>query len=688
MLFYSGKIHSPGEVHRGNTVTDCLTQERERGITICSSAVSFSWSGNRINLLDTPGHIDFTMEVEQSLHAVDGVIIVLDAAAGVEAQTLTVWAQANKHSLPRIVFVNKMDRTDSDFEKCIADLRIKLGVKPLSLQIHKNDDNKTLTIYDVITLQKYRWNSETLGRDYVTENLVAGDDMFLKLQHRRNELIDELSGLDDELADFVIKHESFENITNKMIYDALRRTTLNNKTVPVILGSAYKNIGIQKLMDAVIQYLPAPHERNQIYDCFGNDFVGKVFKIIHDKHRGPLTLVRVYRGNMKKGQKVTLSRGGQEILNKIFEPLADEYREIDTVQAGNIGICSGLKNTTTGDLLIESTSSLKNAQKRLKNIYKNEEFEKKDEIEENIINEIFSTEPQVPVAVYFCSIEPPNLSTQSAMELALKQLQREDPSLTVRHDEVTGQTVLGGMGELHMEIIKSRILTEYKIDVDLGPLQIAYKETIDASAKETYFVEKDIAGIKQNVTITLELIKGCHDLFSIDKSPENVANVNMLRPRMLQIIRKGALSALERGPRVGGQVVDTQIKLHNIVVGRGTADSFIMAAAVQCIQKILNTIGTRLLEPVMEIQIVSPAENISQILADLSRRRGIINEIVPKSNNKVITAKVPLAELFGYSTSLRTISSGTAMMTMQPCGFSSMNTNDEIVAIRRTQGFE
>ncbi|XP_055851290.1 ribosome-releasing factor 2, mitochondrial [Episyrphus balteatus] len=686
MLFYSGKTRSLGEVHRGNTVTDYLTQERDRGITICSSAVTFQWNDAKINLLDTPGHIDFTMEVEQSLFAVDGVIIVLDGTAGVEAQTLTVWSQAEKHKLPKMIFINKMDRPDANFDASVKDITSRLDIRPICLQYPEKDSKANLSIIDVVTLNRISWNPETYGRTFRVEPLK--DKSLDEAVNFRNNLIDDLSGIDDELADTVISAESFNTVSNDLIWSAVRRATCSHKAVPVLLGSAYKNVGIQPLMDSVIRFLPAPHERNQLYDCFGNDFVGKVFKIVHDKQRGPLTLIRVLRGSLKKGMRLINTKSSTESLQRIYEPLADEYREINEVPCGGVAVCSGLKNTVTGDLLTSSASSIKQAQKKLQKILGKSDV---DDEEDNMetINEVLSLDPQIPDAVYFCSIEPPSIGSQTAMEAALKQLQREDPSLRVNFDETTGQTVLGGMGELHMDIVKSRILTEYKIDVDLGPLQIAYKETIESPAIDTFTLEKEIAGSKQSVTITLELVNDQKEIFNLSKSQENMANLNTLRPKTLQVIKKGAIAALERGPRVGGQVVETQVRLHNATIGRGTADSFVMAATGQCVQKILINSGTRLLEPIMAVQIIVPSERVSTVLADLSRRRAKINDVQPKGQqNKLIDVQAPLAELSGYTSVIRTITSGTASMTMQPCGYSNMNSQDEVVAIRRAQGLE
>lgn len=341
MLFYAGKTRVLGEVHHGNTVTDYLKQERDRGITICSSAVSFDWKEHRINLLDTPGHIDFTMEVEQSLAAVDGCVIVLDASAGVEAQTVTVWGQTERHDLPRLVFVNKMDRADADFFNCLEDLRGKLGATPLALHLPIHEGGQLKGIIDVVQAKELRFDGKNLGKSYQIDGI--SENYRAKAVDQRRALIDALSGLDDDLAETVIANESLESVSLEQIFAALRRSCIARKVVPVLLGSAYKNTGIQPLLDAVLNFLPAPSERNKIYDCFGDDFVGKVFKVVHDKQRGPLSLVRIHRGTLKKGAKVTTSRGGAEQVTRIYEPLADEYKDTNEVFEGNIGVCSGLK---------------------------------------------------------------------------------------------------------------------------------------------------------------------------------------------------------------------------------------------------------------------------------------------------------------------------------------------------------
>lgn len=691
-----------GEVHHGTTVTDYLAQERERGITICSSAVALNWKEHRINLLDTPGHIDFTMEVEQSLSAVDGCIVILDSSAGVEAQTITVWNQSDRYELPKIVFANKMDRLDADFEGCVEDVRVKLDIQPIPLQlpIRENGNFKgkfnssiiivtsitlfsILGIIDLLSMKQITWDATNQGRSYNVE-LISDPSLVKSSNKKRLKIIDDLSGLDDQLAETIIANNSLENVSLDLILNALRRLTVSRKIVPMLLGSAYKNTGIQLLMDSVINFLPAPNERNKLYNCFGDDFVGNVFKVTHDKQRGPLSLVRIFRGDLKRGARVTTSVGNTENVQRLYEPLADEYREVDSIGAGNVCVCAGLKTTRTGDILVSSISSLKSAKRKLKKIAISEDDDDEDAT-------VFKLEPKIPDAVYFCSIEPPSISSQQALDNALLQIQREDPSLRVKYDETTMQTVLGGMGQLHLEIIKSRLLTEYKIDADLGPLQIAYKETIDERARGALKSEKEIAGNKQMVQIemTLDVMKPGDEIFRLDNSSEASEVLTKIRPKYIQLIKKAGINALERGPKIGGQVVNVRMILNNLIIGRGTADSFIQTTTAQCIQKILLDANCRLMEPIMSIQIVLPTERVSSVLADLGRRRSQILDVSLRGeHSKIIDILAPLAELSGYSSVVRTISSGTASMAMQPHGYSILTTNEEQSAVRRAQGLE
>lgn len=619
------------------------------------------------------------MEVEQSLGAVDGCVVILDSSAGVEAQTITVWSQSDRYELPKIIFANKMDRLDADFDECVLDVKNKLNTFPVPLQMEIRDRSGAFKgIIDLLSLKQIIWEQKHQGMSYKVDE-IKDQNLLKDATEKRLEMIDTISGYDDKLAEAIIASESLENVSLDLILNALRRLTINRKIVPMLMGSAYKNTGVQLLMDSIINYLPAPHERNQIYNCFGDDFVGKVFKVTHDNQRGALSLVRIYRGELKKSSKVMTSNGTPEQIQRLYEPLADEYRETDSVRAGNVCVCAGLKSTKTGDLLVSNLTSLKNAQKKIK------KFDDDDS------DESFSLEPKIPDAVYFCSIEPPSISYQNALDNALQQIQREDPSLRVKYDETTMQTVLGGMGELHLEIIKSRLLTEYKIDADLGPLQIAYKETISEAHRSSFKSEKEIAGAKQSVEIelSLDVMERGEEIFRLDNSQEAAENLKTIRHKYIYLVRKSAIATLERGPKIGGQVVNVKIKLHKLVIGRGTVDSFIAAATTQCIQKILLESDCRLMEPMMAIQIVVPNERVSPILADLGRRRAQILEVAMRGDqNKIIEIIAPLAELSGYSSVVRTISSGTASVAMQPHGYSLLTQLEEASAIRKAQGLE
>ncbi|XP_055696104.1 ribosome-releasing factor 2, mitochondrial [Lutzomyia longipalpis] len=685
MLFYSGRTRSLGEVHHGNTVTDFLDQERERGITICSAAVTFPWNNVKINLIDTPGHIDFTMEVELSLGAVDAAVVILDASAGVEAQTLTVWAQADRYSLPRIVFVNKMDRDDADFMACIEDLRKNLRVLPVPLQIPIRGKKELVGIVDVVKRKLLTWNTKNEGFSYKISPLP--ENLAEECEVKRFELIDCLSGVDDELADVVIIRNTLTDIETEAVEKAIRRATISQKIVPVLLGSAYKNTGVQMLLDAIVSYFPNPLERHQGLESFEGDFIARVFKIMHDRQRGPLTLFRVLSGNLKKNSKVTTGRGGSEVAQKIYEPLANEYREIESVSTGDIGICAGLKTTMTGDLLVGNSGILKKLQKKFPKVLSYEE-DGESAADQQSPGSLFSVETKISDAVYFCSVEPPSLSQQKALEIALMQLQREDPSLRVRYDETTLQTVLGGMGELHLDIVKSRILSEYKVDVMLGPLQIAYRECLDVeSARDALSVEKEIAGSRQRMSIVLSLNQGKKEKFSVDTSKDAGEGLTSLRPKYLSLIKKGVLAGLERGPKLGGVVVDTFATLHDISIGPGAVDSFVIATAAQCVQKILRDAGCRLLEPIMSLEIIAPGDLMPLILPDLSRRRATIQEMCPKGEfSKQLRVHAPLAELSNYSSSLRILTSGRSTFFMEFSHYAPMTTQDQEIAIKTAQG--
>ncbi|XP_066586928.1 ribosome-releasing factor 2, mitochondrial [Prorops nasuta] len=685
MLFYSGLISDMGEVHHGNTVTDYMDQERERGITITSAAVTFNWKNHRFNLIDTPGHIDFTMEVEQTLRVLDGSIVILDGSAGVEAQTLTVCNQADKYNIPRIFYVNKMDRPDADFEMSVGSIETKLGTDPLPLQIPIKQNGNLIGILDLVFLEIIQFDSKSQGANIIRSKLDENKSSKLweKALKKRCALVDKLSSIDDTLAEIIIQEESLENIGSNILIDSLQRVTIDRKAAPVLLGSSYKNIGIQPLMDSVIFYLPSPdksHYESQ-YRCFKGDVAARVFKVIHDKQRGQITFFRLYNGNLKKGDKVyNAKKEKTEIINRLYAAYADDYEEINEVHHGNIGAAAGLISASTGDLLTNSSSAINRAKKIL-------EQEKKLDLDDP--GSIFNIGARVPDAVFFCSIEPPSLSYQTALDTALEQLSKEDPSLRVRYDEETGQIVLSGMGELHLEIIRERIRKDYKINADLGPLQIAYKETIQSSSKDTHIAEHKIGESNHKVTVTISVIPNYEkqELLTFDNSADSASNISAIQPKIMQAVRNGIKTGLLHGPLLGCPLINVGVKLHWLEVLRGTSLTMVTAAVTQSIRKLLQKSNPVLLEPIMNLEIITSEEHSSAIIGDLSKRRGEIKNIDIRGRNKVIESKAPLAELLGYSTAMRKLTSGTASFTLEFSHYKIMDPYAEKQAVRNVTGF-
>lgn len=575
MLYYSGSIGNMGEVHHGNTVTDYMEQERQRGITISSAAVTFPWKNHRINLIDTPGHIDFTMGVEQTLEVLDGAVVVLDGSAGVEAQTCTVWRQADRYNIPRLVYVNKMDRPDGNFDTSINSIESKLDSVALATQLPMRDSEGLCGIVDLLTLEKITFDRKSQGKNFVRDKLTetADGSLWELANERRRSLADKLSAMDDELANVIIEEESLDKISGQLLVESVRRCTIGRKAVPVLLGSSYKNIGVQPLMDGVILYLPSPdlNPRRKDYRCFENNFSARAFKIVHDKQRGPITFFRVYTGRLTKGQRMyNVERARSEQGGRLYAAYADDYEEVAEVTEGNIGALTGLKYTVTGDLLTSSASVAGRAEKFIN---------KKGKL---------ASGASLPDPVFFCSIEPPSLAKQTALDTALVELTREDPSLRVTQNEETGQTVLSGMGELHIDIIKERIRTEYKIDVDLGPLQIAYKETVRTGHRDRLVSAHKIGSTNHSVDVTLSILPNHQDkeILQLDRSHDSAANIASIHPRVMSAVKQGVRSALSHGPKLSCPVVDVGVKLHWLEVGRGTSDTMIAATVTRCVRKV------------------------------------------------------------------------------------------------------
>ncbi|XP_049721679.1 ribosome-releasing factor 2, mitochondrial isoform X4 [Elephas maximus indicus] len=505
ILYYSGYTRSLGDVDDGDTVTDFMAQERERGITIQSAAVTCDWKGYRVNLIDTPGHVDFTLEVERCLRVLDGAVAVFDASAGVEAQTLTVWRQADKHSIPRICFLNKMDKTGASFNYTVESIREKLKAKPLLLQLPIGEGKTFKGLVDVVSKEKLLWNpSSGDGKDFERKPLLELSDpeLLKEATEARNALIEQVADLDDEFADLVLGEfsENFDLLTAEKLQTAIHRVTVAQTAVPVLCGSALKNKGIQPLLDAITMYLPSPEERNyEFLQWYKGDLCALAFKVLHDKQRGPLVFMRIYSGTVKPQLAVHNINGNYtERISRLLLPFADQHIEIPSLTAGNIALTVGLKHTATGDTIVSSKSSALAAARRAER-----EGEKKHR-KNNEAERLLLAGVEVPEPVFFCTIEPPSVAKQPDLDHALKCLQREDPSLKVKLDPDSGQTVLCGMGELHIEIIHDRIKREYGLETYLGPLQVAYRETILNAVRATDTLDRTLGDRRHLVTIELE----------------------------------------------------------------------------------------------------------------------------------------------------------------------------------------
>uniref|UniRef100_A0A2K6SRJ2 Ribosome-releasing factor 2, mitochondrial n=1 Tax=Saimiri boliviensis boliviensis TaxID=39432 RepID=A0A2K6SRJ2_SAIBB len=639
ILYYSGYTRSLGDVDDGDTVTDFMAQERERGITIQSAAVTFDWKGYRVNLIDTPGHVDFTLEVERCLRVLDGAVAVFDASAGVEAQTLTVWRQADKHKIPRICFLNKMDKTGASFKYAVESIREKLKAKPLLLQLPIGEAKTFKGLVDVVTKEKLLWNSNSNdGKDFERKPLldVSDPELLKETTEARNALIEQVADLDDEFADLVLGEfsENLDLLPAEKLQNAIHRVTLAQTAVPVLCGSALKNKGVQPLLDAVTMYLPSPEERNY-------EFL--------------------------------------ERISRLLLPFADQHIEISSLTAGNIALTVGLKHTATGDTLVSSKSSALAAARRAER-----EGEKKHK-QNSEAERLLLAGVEIPEPVFFCTIEPPSVAKQPDLEHALKCLQREDPSLKVRLDPDSGQTILCGMGELHIEIIHDRIKREYGLETYLGPLQVAYRETILNSARATDTLDRTLGDKRHLVTVEVEARPiETSSLMPVIEYAESI-NEDLLKVSR-EAIENGIHSACLQGPLLGSPVQDVAITLHSLTVHPGTSTTMISACVSRCVQKALKKADKQVLEPLMNLEVTVARDYLSPVLGDLAQRRGNIQEIQTRQDNKVVIGFVPLAEIMGYSTALRTLTSGSATFALELSTYQAMNPQDQNTLLNRRSG--
>ncbi|OXB66288.1 hypothetical protein ASZ78_004237 [Callipepla squamata] len=595
MLYYSGYIRTLGDVDDGDTVTDFMVQERERGITIQSAAVTFDWKDYRINLIDTPGHVDFTVEVERCLRVLDGAVAVFDASAGVEAQTLTVWRQADRHQIPRICFLNKMDKNRASFTYAVESIKQKLKTKPLLLQLPIGEAKTFRGLVDVVTKQQMIWKPTSDlddGKCFEQKPLLESDDpsLFQEAQDARNTLIEQVADLDDEFAELILGEysENFDLIPADKLQSAIRRVTLAQKAVPVLCGSALKNKGVQPLLDAITMYLPAPHERSYEFLQWykDDDLCALAFKVLHDKCRGPLVFIRIYSGSLKPQSAIyNINKSCTERMSRLLLPFADQQIEIPSLMPGNIALAVGLKQSATGDTLVSSKASAVAAARQAGRSAQGEQRNTSD------IERLLLAGVEVPEPVFFCTIEPPSMAKQQDLDNALSCLQREDPSLKVKMDADTGQTILCGMGELHIEIIHDRIKREYGIETYLGPLQIAYRETILNAARATDVLDKIVGDKRHFVTTELEVRPVSGERTMTKPIIEYAESVIEVLPKELQeAIENGVTNSCVQGPLLGFPVQDIDVTVQSLTVHPDTSQTMISACIARCLQKGYSTV--------------------------------------------------------------------------------------------------
>ena len=661
ILFYTGMIHKIGEVHEGTTVTDWMEQERERGITITSAATTCFWQQRpepgvykgfegikmRVNIIDTPGHVDFTAEVERSLRVLDGAIAVFCGVAGVQPQSETVWRQATKYNVPRIAFVNKMDRTGANFNNAIADMRNKLRANAWPILIPIGSEDQLKGQYDIINKKAIIYlDDEKMGSNYKVEEIPAeAKDL---VENAYDELVSAIADLDDEVGTAFLEEKP---ITIEMLKAGIRRQTIANKFVPVVGGSAFKNKGVQYLVDAVIDYLPSPID---IPPAKGMDpdtlapmeavtddnakFCSLAFKLWTDPFVGKLVFFRVYSGKVTKGDTIYNPRTNKrDRISRLIQIQADKREDIDTLYSGDIAAIVGIKNVTTGDTLCDEDHA------------------------------ILLEPPSFPDPVISMSIEPKTKVDQEKMSVALQRLSEEDPTFRVHTDEDTGQTIIAGMGELHLEIIRDRMLREFKVDATAGKPQIAYRETITAPATGEGKLIKQSGGRGQYGHVIVNVRPGERGKGLI---VENKVVGGTIPKEYIPACKKGIEEAVLNGVVGGYPVIDVEI---DIIDGSyHDVDSNELAfkmAAIFAAKDGFKKAGAILLEPIMKVENSTPDEYQGDIMGDLNRRRGKIMSIENKANLSIVNAEVPLAEMFGYATAIRSLSKGRSSYSMEPSHF-------------------
>ena len=641
ILFYTGRTHRIGEVHEGTATMDWMEQEQERGITITSAATTCTWRDIRINIIDTPGHVDFTAEVERSLRVLDGAVAVFDAVHGVQPQSEKVWRQADKYGVPRICFINKIDKMGADFEHAVDTLRKRLNAKPVAIQIPIGQEDKFKGVVDLIGMKAIVWKDETMGAEYVTEEIPA--ELKKKAEAFHTQLVETVAENDDEILHKFLEGET---ISAEELKASLRRSTISLKLFPVVVGTAFKNKGVQPLLDAVVDYLPSPLDTPETHGL--NPETGKpevrhaddkepfsalAFKIMADPYVGQLTFIRVYSGQLKSGDSVMNARTQRhERIGRLLKMHANKREDIQEILAGDICAAVGLKNVGTGDTICDEKHPI-------------------------LLESIEFAVPVISVAV-----EPKTKADQEKMGMALSKLAQEDPTFKVHTDPDSGQTIISGMGELHLEIIVDRMMREYKVEANVGKPQVAYRETIrkHSEAEGKYIRQTGGRGQYGHAKIRLEPNEPGKGYEFVNEVVGGTVPREYVKP-----VDQGIKEAMEGGVLAGYEMVDIKAILYD--GSYHEVDSNEMAfkiAGSMAFKEAARKASPVLLEPVMSVEVVVPEEYMGTIIGDLNSRRGRIEGIEHRAGSQVIKAMVPLAEMFGYATNMRSNTQGRATFSM------------------------
>jgi len=646
ILYYSGKVHKIGEVHDGTATMDWMIQEQERGITITSAATTCFWNHHQINIIDTPGHVDFTVEVERSLRVLDGAVGIFCAVGGVQPQSETVWRQATKYNVPRLAFVNKMDRMGADFDKVLAEMQEKLVANAVAIQLPVGAAETFSGVVDLIKMRGITFSEDDMGSRVEYTDIPS--ELAAKAEEARAELIEKVAEIDEELLEAYMENT---DVSEKVLVEALRRATIANHIVPVLAGSSLKNKGVQPLLDAVVDYLPSPIDVPAVTGIApkseeevlreANDFdplSGLVFKMATDKYVGKLAFVRIYSGQLKKGQNIYNPRTRKrERVGRLLRLHANHREDVDVLYAGEIGGMAGQKLFTTGDTVCAENEAV---------ILENIEF---------------------PEPVISMAIEPKTTADRDHLVEALQDLSDEDPTFHISLNEETGQTIIQGMGELHLEIIKDRILREYKVKANAGKPMVAYRESVQKPGTGNFTFDREIGGVSHFASLHLQ----------VSPKPQGAGNAvvfdvssSIIPGEFHKAIEEGINDALMTGVLGNFAIIDTEVKVvggetHSV----DTTEMAFRSAAVMALRAAVSNSSPTLLEPVMLLEIDTPEEHLGDVLGDLSSRRGHVREIKALADMQVVQADVPLAEVFGYATALRSLTKGRASYTMEPQAF-------------------